>query len=73
MRTRRECTTTLRLIGLRRSRPSRRRPWEYLFFIDLLGHQQDAAIAAALKELSKHTSTCEVLGSFPRAEQALNE
>ena len=55
------------------SRPSRRRPWEYLFFIDLLGHQQDAPIAAALKELAKHTSTCEVLGSFPRAEQALNE
>jgi chorismate mutase/prephenate dehydratase len=55
------------------SRPSRRRPWEYLFFIDLLGHQQDAAIQDALKELGKHTSTCEVLGSFPRAEQALNE
>lgn len=55
------------------SRPSRRRPWEYLFFIDLLGHQQDAAVAAALKELNKFTSTYEVLGSYPRAEQALNE
>jgi chorismate mutase/prephenate dehydratase len=55
------------------SRPSRRRPWEYLFFIDLLGHQQDPAVAAALKELNKFTSTYEVLGSYPRAEQALNE
>jgi chorismate mutase/prephenate dehydratase len=55
------------------SRPSRRRPWEYLFFIDLLGHQQDPTVAAALKELASHTSTCEILGSYPRAEQALNE
>ena len=55
------------------SRPSRRRPWEYLFFIDLLGHQHDPKIAEALKELSRHTSTCEILGSYPRAEQALNE
>jgi chorismate mutase/prephenate dehydratase len=55
------------------SRPSRRRPWEYLFFIDLLGHQSDAMVAAALKELARHTSTMEVLGSYPRAERALNE
>lgn len=55
------------------SRPSRRRPWEYLFFIDLIGHQADAKVAAAMKELTKHTSTMEVLGSYPRAERALNE
>ncbi len=55
------------------SRPSRRRPWEYLFFIDLLGHQQDPMIAAAMKELAKHSSTIEVLGSYPRVEKALNE
>jgi chorismate mutase/prephenate dehydratase len=55
------------------SRPSRRRPWEYLFFIDLLGHQQEPTIREALAELGRHTSTCEVLGSFPRAERALNE
>ena len=55
------------------SRPSRRRPWEYLFFIDLLGHQLDPKVEDALRELVKHTSQCEVLGSYPRAEQALNE
>jgi chorismate mutase/prephenate dehydratase len=55
------------------SRPNRRQPWEYLFFIDLLGHQEDAAIRDALAELGTHTSTLEVLGSYPRAEQALNE
>ncbi len=55
------------------SRPSRRRPWEYLFFIDLIGHQGEPAVHAAIQELSRHTSTCEVLGSYPRAEQPLNE
>jgi chorismate mutase / prephenate dehydratase len=55
------------------SRPSRRRPWEYLFFIDLIGHQQDPLVAAALKELSQHSSSIETLGSYPRVEKALNE
>ena len=55
------------------SRPSRRRPWEYLFFIDLAGHQSEPAIVAALAELGKHASLVEVLGSYPRAERALNE
>ncbi len=55
------------------SRPSRRRPWEYLFFIDFEGHQDDAPVSAALKELAASTSTLEVLGSFPRAEMPLNE
>ncbi len=60
-------------LGRIESRPSRRRPWEYLFFIDLIGHQRDPSIQAAIQELSRNTSTCEVLGSYPRAEQPLNE
>lgn len=55
------------------SRPSRRRPWEYLFFIDISGHQSDPAIAAALDQLRSRASMLEVLGSYPRAERALNE
>jgi chorismate mutase/prephenate dehydratase len=55
------------------SRPSKRRPWEYNFFIDLLGHQQDATVRAALDELAKHTTTLEVLGSYPRSELPLND
>jgi chorismate mutase/prephenate dehydratase len=55
------------------SRPSRRRPWEYLFFIDLSGHQTDVHVRNTLAELGKHTSTLEVLGSYPRADQPLNE
>jgi chorismate mutase / prephenate dehydratase len=55
------------------SRPSRRKPWEYLFFIDLNGHQHDAVVKAALAELAKHASTMEILGSYPRGDQPLNE
>jgi chorismate mutase/prephenate dehydratase len=55
------------------SRPSRRKPWEYLFFIDLLGHQSEAKIADALGLLRGRAATVEVLGSFPRAEQPLND
>jgi chorismate mutase/prephenate dehydratase len=55
------------------SRPNRRRAWEYLFFIDLLGHQSDERIRAALAELGRHASSVEILGSYPRAERPLNE
>jgi chorismate mutase/prephenate dehydratase len=49
------------------SRPSRRRKWDYVFFIDLEGHAQDAAVARALAELQKRASLFRVLGSYPRA------
>jgi chorismate mutase/prephenate dehydratase len=49
------------------SRPSRRRKWDYVFFIDLEGHAQDAAVAKALAELQKRSSLFRVLGSYPRA------
>lgn len=50
------------------SRPSRRKPWEYVFFIDVDGHQRDANVAAALGELAKGCESVKVLGSYPRAE-----
>ena len=49
-------------------RPSRDKPWEYFFFIDLGGHQDEPHVAAALKEAETHCSFFKVLGSFPRAE-----
>jgi len=54
------------------SRPSRRQPWEYLFFIDLLGHEQDPAVEQAIASLSQSTTILQVLGSYPRAETPLN-
>ena len=50
------------------SRPSRRRPWEYVFFVDIDGHERDEAVAAALADLRSSCETLKVLGSYPRAE-----
>jgi chorismate mutase/prephenate dehydratase len=49
------------------SRPSRRRKWDYVFFIDLEGHAEDPPVAKALAELKKRSSLFRVLGSYPRA------
>lgn len=48
------------------SRPSRKRAWEYLFFLDLAGHRSDAPVAEALAELASMVGvTVKVLGSYP--------
>ncbi|MFZ9967625.1 MAG: prephenate dehydratase, partial [Steroidobacteraceae bacterium] len=49
------------------SRPSRRRKWDYVFFIDIDGHVDDPAVSSALEELKKRASLCRVLGSYPRS------
>ena len=49
------------------SRPSRQGVWDYVFYIDLEGHREDAAVAAALAELKARTFAVKVLGSYPRA------
>ncbi|MFO7604574.1 MAG: prephenate dehydratase [Gammaproteobacteria bacterium] len=49
------------------SRPSRRGMWNYVFFIDLEGHQTDAAVAAALQALQQEANMVKVLGSYPKA------
>jgi chorismate mutase / prephenate dehydratase len=49
------------------SRPSRRRKWDYVFFIDIEGHVEEPKVAKALAGLKKHASLCRVLGSYPRA------
>jgi chorismate mutase/prephenate dehydratase len=49
------------------SRPSRRRKWDYVFFIDIEGHREDPAVARALKDLESRASLFRVLGSYPRA------
>ncbi|MEY3713594.1 MAG: hypothetical protein RL321_1214 [Pseudomonadota bacterium] len=49
------------------SRPSQRRKWDYVFFIDLEGHATDAPVARALAGLKARASLFRVLGSYPRA------
>jgi len=49
------------------SRPSQRRKWDYVFFIDLEGHIEDAPVARALARLKTRASLFRVLGSYPRA------
>jgi chorismate mutase/prephenate dehydratase len=49
------------------SRPARQGTWEYYFYIDVLGHQSDAAVAAALDELRQRAAFIKIIGSYPRA------
>lgn len=49
------------------SRPSKRRNWEYIFFIDLIGHHTDSSIQKTLEELNPKCLFLRVLGSYPRA------
>ncbi len=49
------------------SRPSRLGMWDYVFFVDVEGHAQDAKVVAALKKLESVASMVKVLGSYPVA------
>ncbi|HET6604177.1 MAG TPA: prephenate dehydratase [Xanthomonadaceae bacterium] len=49
------------------SRPARQGKWEYVFFIEVAGHVQDATIADALAEAEPLAASIKVLGSYPVA------
>jgi chorismate mutase/prephenate dehydratase len=49
------------------SRPARSGLWEYIFFMDIEGHQADVEVAAALAELKQVAAFVKVLGSYPVA------
>ena len=53
------------------SRPSRKRQWEYYFFVDFLGHRTEKHIQEGLQESRKHCLQLSILGSFPRATELL--
>ncbi|KAJ2727001.1 prephenate dehydratase [Coemansia sp. Benny D115] len=48
------------------SRPSRQRQWHYMFFVEVIGHEQDDDVASALKEIKEYCLDLVVLGSYPR-------
>ena len=49
------------------SRPSHRRKWHYLFFLDVEGHAGEEPLKSALAQLRKRASLLKVLGSYPCA------
>lgn len=48
------------------SRPTRQKPWEYNFYVDFDGHQDEPGIKEALKDLGKTAIFVKILGSYPR-------
>jgi chorismate mutase/prephenate dehydratase len=50
------------------SRPSKRKAWEYFFFIDCAGHYQDAKVTKAIQHLGKHCNFVKILGSYPNVD-----
>ncbi len=49
------------------SRPSRRGNWDYVFFIDIIGHRNDSNVSKALAELRSAAGMYKELGSYPQA------
>jgi len=49
------------------SRPARNALWEYVFYVDVEGHRDDAPVKAALDELARRAAYMKILGSYPVA------
>lgn len=49
------------------SRPIANKPWEYLFYIDMEGHADDARVSRVLSKLYERTSFVKLLGSYAAA------
>ena len=47
------------------SRPTKRKPWEYIFFVDIEGHRKEKRVSKALGELKEHCTYLKILGSYP--------
>ena len=53
------------------SRPSKKREWEYYFFIDFLGHRDEKIVQKALNAIRSHCLQLSVLGSYPKNDVLL--
>jgi chorismate mutase/prephenate dehydratase len=49
------------------SRPLKGRAWEYIFFVDMDGHQEDLRVKKALQAMAQRCSFLKVLGSYPKS------
>jgi chorismate mutase/prephenate dehydratase len=50
------------------SRPSKRKAWEYFFFVDCDGHYTDPKVAKAIAGLEEACNFVKVLGSYPNGD-----
>ncbi|MEM2896520.1 MAG: prephenate dehydratase [Candidatus Bathyarchaeia archaeon] len=50
------------------SRPTRKKPWDYVFFVDFEGHRDEVECREALEELKNICSFIKILGSYPKAQ-----
>jgi chorismate mutase/prephenate dehydratase len=48
------------------SRPSKRKAWEYFFFVDVDGHAEQTPLKEAVAELSNHCTLVKILGTYPK-------
>jgi chorismate mutase/prephenate dehydratase len=48
------------------SRPSKRKAWEYFFFVDIDGHASEEKVQQALEALSQHCTFVKILGTYPK-------
>ena len=55
------------------SRPFRKKPWEYIFFVDVEGHLHDEPVRRAIEELQADAEFAKVLGSYPAGNRLLQE
>jgi chorismate mutase/prephenate dehydratase len=49
------------------SRPSRTKPWEYVFYVDFEGHLDGEVYQDAMRELQREATFVKILGSYPQA------
>jgi len=49
------------------SRPSKDKPWEYVFYVDFEGHQEEEICRSALADIRQKTSFLKILGSYPKS------
>jgi len=54
------------------SRPTKRRPWEYNFYLDFEGHRSEEKCAEALEGLRRKAVFVKILGSYPKAQEPPN-
>jgi chorismate mutase/prephenate dehydratase len=51
------------------SRPSKKKAWEYIFYVDVEGHESTEPLNSVLKKFMEHVAYIKVLGSYPKGEK----